>query len=87
MKVILVKAFINLASPQCRSPNRATFADEQIVWAKFEASLFRLAKMHLIQLSQIQTIPKDIFGSEKGALVFSIAISLRNLFPLLNMER
>jgi hypothetical protein len=42
--------------------------------------------MHFIEISQFEAIPEDVLGSEKGALVFAIAVFFRDLLSLLNIE-
>jgi hypothetical protein len=42
--------------------------------------------MHFIEISQFEAIPKDVFGSEKRALMFAIAVPFRDLLSLLNVE-
>ena len=45
-----------------------------------------LAEVHLIEVGQFESIPEDVLGAEKRALVLAVAISTRNLFALLNIK-
>lgn len=84
--MVLVKAAIDLVVPKRSPPNRTAFADEQIVRLEFETCLLGLAEMHFIEISQFESIPEDVFGTEKWALVFAIAVPFRYLLSLLNVE-
>jgi hypothetical protein len=43
--------------------------------------------VHLIEVGQFESIPENVLGAEKRALMLSVAVSTRNLFALLNVER
>jgi hypothetical protein len=48
--------------------------------------LLSLAEVHFIEIGEIKSVPENIFGSEKRALVLAVAVSARNLFALLDVE-
>ena len=76
MKMVLVNAAIDLVVPKRSPPNRTAFADKQIVRAKFEACLLCFAEVHLIEVCQLESIPENVLGSKKRALVLAVTISL-----------
>ncbi|MGB5199608.1 MAG: hypothetical protein WBR56_06875 [Sedimenticolaceae bacterium] len=74
--MILVDAAIDLVVPKRSPPDRTAFANKQIVCAKFEACLLGFAEVHLIEVCQIESIPKNVLGSEKRALVIAVTVTL-----------
>lgn len=82
--MILVKTVFNRTIPDCRSPNRATFADQQVSCLQCQTLCFGVREVHLIKFRQVESSPINIFRSEKRTLISARTFRFGNLFSLLN---